>query len=148
MSKKSLTEEVAISKEPVKEFDPDGFEFKTIEDFAIYNKWARKNKRPVRVPTEEFYPKRRVKFMRMDSQKENVLKARVRRKHIDWKGQLKHGHIYKLCDPVIEFLNSLATPVFAQVDVYDANGEKTGRETKQVSEDPRFSCQVLDFVAI
>ncbi len=145
MSKKSQVEEVVASKEPVKEFDPDGFEFKTIEDFDVFNKWARKNKRPVRVPTEDYYKKRRTKFMRMDGQKENVLKARVRRKHIDWTGQLKHGHIYMLCDPVIEFLNSLSTPVYAEVEIRD--GGPTRKETKQVSEDPRFSCQVLDFVS-
>jgi hypothetical protein len=143
MSKKQV-EEVVTSKES-KEFDPDGFVFKTIQDYDTFNKWARKNKRPVRVPTEDFYPKRRIKFMRMDGQKENVLKARVRRRHIDWTGQLKHGHIYHLCDPVIEFLNSLSTPVFAEVEIRD-NGP-TRRETRQVSEDPRFSCQVLDFVA-
>ncbi len=142
MSKKQQVEEVSTS---ISDIDPEGYEFKTIKDFDLYNKWARKNKRPVRVPTEDFYPKRRVKFMRMDGQKENILKARVRRKHIDWTGQLKHGHIYQLCDPVIEFLNSLSTPVFAQVEINDGSG--TRKETRQVSEDPRFSCQVLDFIA-
>lgn len=124
-----------------KDIDPETFEFKTLEDFAIFNRWARKNKVPVRVPTEEFYPKVKVKFQRFD-QPENVLKARVRNREIDWQGQLIPGKVYDLPKPVVRFLNRLAEPIFQEVTCTDGSALK---ETKQVGEKSRFSCQVVDF---
>lgn len=125
-----------------KEIDPETFEFKTLDDFKVFNKWARKNKIPVRVPTEEFHKKVKVKFQRFD-QPENVLKVRVRNKDIDWRGQLKPGNIYDLPTPVVKFLNGLCEPIFSQVELKD--GGDTLKETKQVGEKSRFSCQVVDF---
>jgi len=126
----------------ITEFDPDTFEFKTLEDFVIYNKWARKNGRTIRVPTEEFHKKVKVKFQRFD-QPENVLKARVRNKEIDWKGQLIPGQIYDLPKPVVKFLNGIAEPIYGEVEV--KNGSDTKTETKKIGERARFSCQVIDF---
>lgn len=124
------------------EIDPETFEFKTVKDFEIFNKWARKNGHPIRVPTEEFYKKVKVKFQRFD-QPENVLKARVRNKQIDWRGQLIPGQIYDLPQPVVKFLNGIVEPIYGEVDVND--GSTTKKETKRVGERSRFSCQVVDF---
>jgi len=132
-------------------FDFDTFEFKTREDFDTYNVQVRKhnracvherNKLKIKVPDESFYPKFKTKFFRFQ-QMENILKVRIRNKDIDWKGQLKSGGTYLLCMPVINFLNKLATPDFAEVKT--EHGNATHTETKQVGETPRFSCNVLEF---
>lgn len=124
------------------DIDPETYEFKTIEDFRVFNRWARKNKIPVKVPSGDFYPKVKIKFQRFD-QPENVLKARVRNKDIDWSGQLIPGKTYDLPKPVIKFLNNLSEPIFKEVAVND--GGSTTHETRQVGEKSRFSCQVVDF---
>ncbi len=145
-------------KEEVKEekpFDFDTFEFKTIEDYAIWNLHARKAFReakkhnprcdppiPVRVPDESFHKMIKIKFQRFD-QPENVLKVRVRNKDIDWRGQLKPGGIYDLPVPVVKFLNKLAVPIFKECQVDDGGETKT--ETKQVGERNRFSCHLMEF---
>jgi hypothetical protein len=122
-------------------FDPYNCELKTTEDFEKYNRWARMHKRPVKVPDESFYPKVKIKFQRFD-QPENVLKARVRNKDIDWTGQLKPGCVYELATPVVKFLNRLAVPKFEEVRVNEGD---TRTETRQTGEICRFSCQVIDF---
>lgn len=136
-----------------KPFDFDSFELKTKADYDTYNAEVRKhnrsciherNKMKIKVPDENFYPKVKVKFHRFQ-QPENVLKVRLRNKDIDWKGQLKSGGTYYLPMPVITFLNKLATPVFAEVKTEHGNVVHT--ETKQVGEEPRFSCNILEFVA-
>lgn len=142
-------EVVQKAPEPqAKEFDPSTFEIKTREDFDVYNAWVRKTGRlqgyKIKVPTEEYYKKVKVKFQRFD-QPENVLKARVRNKDIDWKGQLKPGGTYYLPMPVITWLNGLCTPIYKEVDVND--GGETVKETRQVGEISRFSCQILEFAA-
>lgn len=129
-------------EEKEEEFDYDSFTPKTLEDFEKYNKWARKNKRRVKVPTAEFHRTAKVKFQRFD-QPENVLKARVRNKDIDWEGQLIPGGIYNLPLPVIKFLNNLCTPKYAEVKV--ENGGDTKTETQKVGEIQRFSCQLMEF---
>lgn len=137
--------ETAVMTEPViaeKPFDPEFDEITKLEHFEIYNTWARKNRRPVKVPTQDFYPKYKVRFQRFD-QPQNILKARVRKKNIDWKGQLKPGCIYELCLPVIQWLNGLCEPIFAEVKVEDQEGVRT--ETRQVGERARFSLQALEF---
>lgn len=135
---------------------PEAFDFETfkcekIEDFAVYNAQVRKhnrnclherNKMKVRVPDESFYKLYKTKFHRFQQQ-ENVLKVRVRNREIDWTGQLKSGGTYMLPMPVINFLNKLATPDFAEVKVEHGNAIHT--ETKQVGETPRFSCNVLEY---
>lgn len=129
-------------------FDFDSFEIKTLTDFETYNAHVRKhnrlcvherNKMKIKVPTEAFYPLFKTKFFRFE-QMENVLKVRVRTKDIDWKGQLKSGGTYMLPLPVINFLNGLSTPEFAEVK--SDHGNATHTETKQVGEKPRFSCNV------
>ena len=125
-----------------KDFNYLTVDFKTMDDYDKYNNWARKNSRPVKVPTEDFYKKVRVKFQRFD-QPENVLKARLRNREIDWRGQLKPGRIYDLAPPVIKFLNSLATPIFEDGIIEPGNDKK---EPIKVGERCRFSCQVLDFL--
>ena len=97
----------------------------------------------IKVPDESYYKKYRTKFYRFQQQ-ENVLKARVRNREIDWKGQLKSGGTYMLTMPVINFLNGLATPEYAEVKV--EHGSAVHTETRQVSETPRFSCNVLEYV--
>ena len=133
-------------------FDFDTFEFKTVEDFDIYNSHVRKhnracvherNKMKIRVPDESFYKKFKTKFHRFQ-QHENVLKVRIRNKEIDWKGELKSGGTYMLPMPVINFLNKLSTPDFAEVKT--EHGNATHTETRQVGETPRFSCNVLEYV--
>ncbi|TAK83875.1 MAG: hypothetical protein EPO09_21160 [Aquabacterium sp.] len=131
--------------ESEKPFDPEFDEITKLEHFEIYNRWARKNKVPVKAPTEDFYPKYKVKFQRFD-QPDNVLKIRVRKKEIDWQGQLKPGKTYNLCLPVIQYLNSLCEPIFAEVKVTD--GSETKTETKQVGERSRFSCQAMEFMGV
>lgn len=126
-----------------KDFDHVNMPLKTMADYDKYNNWARSQKRPVKVPDENFHRKVRIKFQRFD-QPENVLKTRVRNRNIDWTGQLKPGCIYDLCEPVIKFLNRLAVPKFAEVKV-ETDGE-VRTETRQVGEIARFSCQVLDFL--
>lgn len=137
--------------EKLETFDFDNFKFETIEDFDVYNTQVRKynrlctherNKMKIKVPDESFHKKVKIKFQRFD-QPQNVLKVRMRTKEIDWTGQLKPGRTYDLPIPVVKFLNKLATPIFAEVKVQD--GGDTITETKQVGEDPRFSCQVVDF---
>jgi hypothetical protein len=142
VKEKEVVEEVMETpkKKPEEAFDFDTFEIRTLEDFAIYNKHARKAKRPVKVPDESFHKKIKIKFQRFD-QPENVLKARVRNKDIDWKGQLMPGNIYELPVPVVNFLNNLATPIFGEVDVND--GGTTKKETRQIGERSRFSCQMV-----
>jgi len=132
-------------------FDFDTFEFNTIADFETYNAHVRKhnrfclherNKMKIKVPTESFHKKVKIKFQRFD-QPENVLKVRIRNKEIDWKGQLRPGGTYDLPIPVIRYLNKLAVPIFAEVKSDDGGQNIT--ETKQVGERPRFSCNVLEF---
>jgi hypothetical protein len=129
------------------EYNPEETLPSKLEHFAIYNKWARKNKLPVKCPTEDFYPKMKVRFQRFD-QPTNVLKCRVRNKDIDWAGQLIPGCVYELSMPVIKWLTSLSEPIYAEVKIQnDAGGgrfvEKT--ETRQVGERARFSCQPVEF---
>lgn len=88
-------------EEPLAIYDPETEVPTKLEHFPIYNKWARKNKLPVKCPTEDFYPKMKVRFQRFD-QPQNVLKCRVRNKEIDWSGQLIPGCVYELCLPVIK----------------------------------------------
>jgi len=118
-----------------------------LEHFPIYNKWARKNKLPVKCPTEDHYPKMKVRFQRFE-QPTNVLKTRVRNKDIDWTGQLIPGCIYDLCMPVIKWLTALSEPIYAEVKIKNDVGggrfvEKT--ETRQVGERARFSLQPVSF---
>lgn len=129
---------------PVEEFDYTTMELNTMEDYDKYNRWARKNNRPVKVPTENspVHKKVRVKFQRFD-QPENVLKTRLRTREIDWKGQLKPGKVYDLPLPVVKFLNRLATPIYEEKAV-EPGSKKT--ETVQTGEKSRFSCQFLDYV--
>lgn len=142
---------LVAQEEKPEPFDFDTFKFETLEDFDVYNAQVRKhnrlclherNKMKVKVPDESFHKKVKVKFQRFD-QPQNVLKVCIRTKDIDWKGQLKPGKTYELPVPVVKFLNKLAVPVFAEVKVTD--GGDTVTETRQVGEDPRFSCQVVDF---
>jgi hypothetical protein len=125
-------------------FDYTTMELNTMDDYDKYNRWARRNSRPVKVPTEDspIHKKVRVKFQRFD-QPENVLKARLRSREIDWKGQLIPGKVYDLALPAVRFLNRLSTPIYQEVPV-EAGSKRT--ETKQVGEKSRFSCQVLDFI--
>ena len=138
-------------REKPEAFDFDTFKFEKVEDFDVYNAHVRKhnrlclherNKMKVKVPDESFYKKFKTKFHRFQ-QHENVLKVRVRNKEIDWSGQLKSGGTYMLPLPVINFLNKLATPDFAEVKTEHGNAVHT--ETKQVGETPRFSCNVLEY---
>ncbi len=140
--KKSESESEEQVKSEVKAFDPEFDELTKLEHFEIYNRWARARKIPVKVPTEDFYPKYKIRFQRFD-QPDNVLKTKVRKKHIDWQGQLKPGGVYHLCMPVIQFLNGLCEPIFAEVRVENGSSSKT--ETKQVGERSRFSCQQMEF---
>lgn len=135
-------EEIKSSNNVIDEIDPETYEFKTIKDYEIFNKWARKNGIPIRVPTEDFYKKVRVKFQRFD-QPENVLKAKCRNKNIDWQGQLIPGKTYDLPQPVVKFLNSITEPIYGEVKVNDGSSTKT--ETQKIGERARFSCQVVDF---
>ncbi len=140
------TPEVAEIKNMEKEleYNPEKENPYKLEHFPIYNAWARKNKKLVKVPTEDFYPKVKIRFQRFD-QPQNVLKTRIRTKDIDWTGQLMPGKTYHLPIPVIQFLNGLAVPIFAEVKVQDGSDIKT--ETRQVGEQSRFSCQQLEFAA-
>lgn len=115
----------------------------TIEDYAEYNKAARRLRRPIKIPPASLHKQVKIKFERFD-QPENVLKFYVRNQEIEMKGQLKPGCVYTLPLPVVKFLNKLATPVYAEVDVND--GSTTKKETKQVGEKSRFSCQVVDIL--
>lgn len=133
-------------------FDFDTFKIEKIEDFEVYNAHVRKhnrlclherNKMKVKVPDESFYKLYKTKFNKFE-QRENVQKIYVRNKDIDWTGQLKSGGTYMLPLPVINFLNNLATPEFAEVK--SEHGNATHTETKQVGEIPRFSCSVLEYV--
>lgn len=132
-------------------FDFEAFKIEKLEDFDVYNAQVRKhnrlclherNKMKVKVPDESFYKKYKTKFYRFE-QPENILKARVRNKEIDWRGQLKSGGTYQLTMPVINFLNKLATPEFKEVKT--EHGSAVHTETKQVGEKPRFSCNVLEY---
>ncbi len=132
-------------------FDFDSFKFEKIEDFDVYNAHVRKhnrlclherNKLKVKVPDESFYKKYKTKFHRFEQQ-ENILKVRIRNKAIDWTGQLKSGGTYMLPMPVINFLNALATPEFAEVKT--EHGNAVHSETRQIGEKPRFSCNILEY---
>jgi len=132
-------------------FDFDNFKFNTIEDFDVYNAHVRRhnrtclherNKMKVKVPDESFHKKVTVKFQRFD-QPQNVLKCCIRTKEIEWKGQLKPGRKYELPIPVVKYLNALSVPIYGEVKVQD--GGETVTETRQVGEEARFSCQVIDF---
>lgn len=148
-------EEAQVAEE--KPFDFDTHQFNTLEDYALWNLHCHKAFReakkmnpkcdppfPVRIPDESFHKKIKVKFQRFD-QPENVLKVKVHNKAISWEGQLKPGCIYELPLPVVNFLNNLATPIFAEVKVED--GGETRSETKQVGERNRFSCHPQQMVA-
>jgi hypothetical protein len=140
-----------------KEFDFDTFELKTLEDFKTWNLHAHKAFReakktnpkcdppvPVRVPDESFHKKIKIKFQRFD-QPENILKVRCRTHEIDWRGELIPGRVYELPLAVIQFLNGLSTPIFAEVKI--ENGGESKTETQQVSERNRFSCHFMEMVA-
>ncbi len=156
MSKKTepLTEKEALAERP---FDFDSFECKTLDDIKLWNLHAHRAFReakkhnprcdppiPVKVPDETFHKKMKVKFQRFD-QPENVLKVCVRTANIDWRGQLKPGCSYDLPVPVINFLNKLSVPIFAEVKV--ENGGETKTETKQIGERNRFSCHLMEIAA-
>lgn len=158
MSKKESNAGVATILEttPEKPFDFENFEFKTLEDFKIWNTQARRAFReakkhnpkcnppvPCRSPDASFHKHVKVKFQRFD-QPENVLKVKRRNEEIDWEGQLKPGCVYELPLPIVRFLNSLAFPQFAEVKVDE--GGQTRTETQQVGEKSRFSCQFMDMV--
>ena len=141
-----LKEETAVDKP----FDFSTWEFKTPQDYKIYNdhchaafREAKKNNIkadppfPVKVPPADFYPTVTVKFQRFE-QPENVLKATMRTKDISWTGQLKPGCTYELPLHVVKFLNGLATPIFQEVKIPGEGDDRT--ETKQVGERSRFSC--------
>ncbi len=96
---------------------------------------------PVKVPDESYHKKVKVKFQRFD-QPENVLKAHMRTKEINWRGQLKPGCTYDLPLPVVRFLNRLSVPIFAEVKV--DNGGEIKTETKQIGERNRFSCHLME----
>jgi hypothetical protein len=87
-NKKEPVEPVAVVvvAEPVtpleKKYDPTEENPTKLEHFDIYNKHARLKKIPVKVPSEDFYPKMKVRFQRFE-QPTNVLKCRVRNKDID-----------------------------------------------------------------
>lgn len=140
-------------REKPESFDFESFKCEKLEDFEVYNAHVRKhnrnclherNKMKVRVPDESFYKLYKTKFNRFE-QRENVLKVRVRNKEIDWSGQLKSGGTYMLPMPVINFLNNLSTPEFAEVKV--EHGSAVHTETRQVGETPRFSCSVLEYAS-
>lgn len=140
-------------REKNEHFDFESFKCENLADFDVYNSHVRKhnrnclherNKMKVRVPDESFYKLYKTKFNRFE-QRENVLKVRVRNKQIDWSGQLKSGGTYMLPLPVINFLNALSVPEFAEVKTDHGNAVHT--ETKQVGEIPRFSCSVLEYTA-
>ena len=154
MKKTEVASKEEIKEIPAKEFDFETAELNTIEDYAIWNRHAHRAFReakktnprcdppiPVRVPDETFHKKMKVKFQRFD-QPENVLKVRCRTRDIDWRGQLKPGCVYDLPTPVIRFLNRLAVPIFAEVDMND--GGATKKETKQVGARNRFSCHLME----
>lgn len=124
-------------------FDPEDELPSKLEHFPIYNKWARKNKLPVKSPDESFYTKVKVRFQRFE-QPGNVLKCYIRNKDIEWKGQLRPGGVYELPLPVVRWLNTIAEPIFAEVKVDD--GGETKSETRQVGEKARFSCQPLEYM--
>ena len=67
----------------------------------------------------------------------------MRRKDIDWEGQLIPGQIYDLPTPVVKYLNAISEPIYGEVAVNDGSGTKS--ETKQIGEKSKFSCQVVDF---
>ncbi len=120
-----------------------------LEHFPIYNKYARKNKLLVKVPTGDFYPKVKVRFQRFE-QPTNTLKCRIRNKDIDWSGQLIPGCVYDLPMPVIRWLTGLSEPLYAEVRVkHEAGGDKyvEKTETRQVGEKARFSCMPMEFAA-
>lgn len=127
-----------------REFDYSSMALLTMDDYDKYNNWARKQGRPVKVPDENssIHKKIRIKFQRFD-QPQNVLKSRMRTREMDWKGQLIPGKTYDLPLPVVRYLNRLATPVYAEVPIEPGSKQM---ETKQVSEESRFSCQVLDLL--
>lgn len=86
--KKSITEESTLDVAPIAspvaitvEYNPAEEFPSKLEHFDIYNKYARKNKLPIKVPSEDYYPKMKVRFQRFDHQ--NVLKCRIRNKDID-----------------------------------------------------------------
>lgn len=139
-------------REKPEHFDFDNFKIEKLEDFDVYNAHVRKhnrlclherNKMKIKVPDESFYKLYKTKFNKFE-QRENVQKIRIRNKEIDWEGQLKSGGTYMLPLPVINFLNNLATPEFAEVK--SEHGNATHTETKQIGEIPRFSCSVLEYV--
>lgn len=117
----------------------------TIEDYKVYNDHARKLRMPVKVPPDSMHPQWEVKFQRFD-QPENVLKYRLCTAEIDTQGQLIPGKTYTLPKPVVLWLNDRNVPVFAQVDVND--GGPTLKETRQVGERARFSCQFIKEVEV
>lgn len=140
--------------EEEKPFDFDTFEIKTIEDIYTWNLHARKAFRaakqrnpkcdppiPIKVPDESFHKKMKIKFQRFD-QPENVLKVCMRKKELEWKGQLKPGCTYELPIPVVKYLNKLSVPIFAEVK--SESGGDIRSETKQVGERSRFSCHMID----
>jgi len=139
---KKLKEEPLINEDG---YDPEEELPSKLEHFDIYNRWARKNKIPVKSPDESFYPKMKVRFQRFQ-QPENVLKCYIRNKQIEWKGQLRPGGTYDLPVPVIKWLNSISEPIYAEVKVND--GGETITETRQVGERARFSCQPLELMAM
>lgn len=75
---KPITEQVVLEAA----YDPTEELPTKLEHFPIYNKYARKNKLLVKVPTGDYYPKVKVRFQRFE-QPTNVLKCRIRNKDID-----------------------------------------------------------------
>lgn len=118
----------------------DDLPLDSIEDYRAYNKEAQKQRKPLKIPPNEMHEQVEVRFNRFD-QPENVLKFYKRCAEFEYKGQWMPGSTYICPRPVMDYLNGLSTPIYAEVKVDDGGQVKT--ETKQVGERPRFSCQLI-----
>lgn len=119
----------------------------TREDYFKYNEEARKQRKPIKFLPHDFFPKQRVRFVRMDNQTGNPLKLRFRsaEKLIDFNSErdleekmLMDSQEYDLPLPVIEHLNSRKVPRYKQVKYPDGT-----HETVLSHHEHRFSCQMV-----
>lgn len=111
----------------------------TRDDYIAYNREARRLRLPTKMIPHHLFPHQKVKFVRRDGQKSDVPVKMVSGKHfIDFHKKLKHGEVYELPEPVIEFLNNRAEPRYKEL-------KRTDGSSQTVFDywEPRFSCQMV-----
>ena len=120
--------------------DLDDLPLESVDDYRVYNRWARVFKKPVKFPPIEMHKHRKVRFTRSDNQRGNPLSVRRRdgESLIDFHMILEDGKEYDLPVPIINFINKLGVPRYKEVKYPDGTSETVFSHNEM-----RFACQAV-----